>query len=49
MSIIGICTGQAGGIAADQRRAGHQHVAFVDHAGLGGGAAHVEGDGVRDS
>ena len=37
---------QAGGIAADQRRAGHQHVAFVDHAGLGGGAAHVEGDGV---
>ena len=38
---------QAGGIAADQRRAGHQHVALVDHAGLGGGAAHVEGDGIR--
>ena len=38
---------QAGGIAADQRRAGHQHVALVDHAGLGGGAAHIEGDGVR--
>ena len=34
---------QAGGVAADQRRAGHQHVAFVDHAGLGRGAAHVEG------
>ena len=41
--------GQPGGIAADQRRAGHQHVAFVDHAGLGGGAAHVERDGVGEA
>ena len=40
---------QARGIAADQRRAGHQHGAFIDHAGLGGGAAHVERDGVGEA
>ena len=33
-------------VAADQRRAGRERPAFADHAGLGGGAAHVEGDGV---
>ena len=47
MSIIGDLHRQAGGVAADQRAAGHQHLAVVDDAGLGGGAAHVEGDGVR--
>ena len=36
-------------VAADQRRAGGQRLALVDHAGLGGGAAHVEGDGVLDA
>ena len=41
--------GQPRGIAADQRRAGHQHGALVDHAGLGGGAAHVERDGVGEA
>ena len=49
MSIIGIWTGSACVVAADQRRAGRQHLAVVDHAGLGGGAAHVEGDGVVDA
>ena len=38
---------QARGVAADQRAAGHQHVAVMNDAGLGGRAAHVEGDGVR--
>ena len=37
---------QPGGVAADERAAGHQHLAAMDDAGLGGGAAHVEGDGV---
>ena len=36
-------------VAADQRRAGGQRLALVDDAGLGGGAAHVEGDGVLDA
>jgi hypothetical protein len=39
---------QPGGVAADQRAAGHQHGAVVDDAGLGRGAAHVEGDGVLE-
>ena len=39
---------QAGGVTADHRAAGHQHVAIVDDAGLGGGAAHVERDGVGE-
>ena len=33
-------------VAADQRLRGGQRLALVDDAGLGGGAAHVEGDGV---
>ncbi len=36
-------------IAADQSRAGGQHVMIKDHAGFGRGAAHVEGDGIGDS
>ena len=36
-------------VAADQRLRGGQRLALVDHAGLGGGAAHVEGDGVVDA
>src|SRR5260370_84693 len=39
---------QPGGIAADARAAGHQHVAAMDDAGLGGRAAHVEGDRVLE-
>ena len=39
---------QTGGVAADERAAGHQHLAAMDDAGLGGGAAHVEGDGVLE-
>jgi hypothetical protein len=39
---------QPGGVAADERAAGHQHLAAVDDTGLGGGAAHVEGDGVLE-
>jgi hypothetical protein len=39
---------QPGGIATDQRAAGHQHRAVVDHASFCGGAAHVEGDGVPE-
>ena len=35
-------------VAADQRRAGGQRLAVMDDAGLGGGAAHVEGDGIVD-
>ena len=40
---------KAGGIAADQRTAGHQHMAVVDDAGFRRGAAHVEGDGIIES
>ena len=36
-------------VAADQRLRGGQRLALVDDAGLGGGAAHVEGDGVLDA
>ena len=35
-------------VAADQRRARGQSLAVIDDAGLGGGAAHVEGDGIVD-
>ncbi len=35
-------------ITADQRRARRQRLAAMDDAGLGGGAAHVEGDRVVD-
>ena len=49
MSTIGDLQRQAAGIAADHRAAGHQHLAAVDHAGLRGGAAHVEGDRVGDA
>jgi hypothetical protein len=38
---------QTGGVAADERAAGHQHLTAMD-AGLGSGAAHVEGDGVLE-
>ena len=36
-------------VAADQRLRGGERLALVDHAGLGGGAAHVEGDGILDA
>ena len=36
-------------VAADQRLRGGQRLALVDDAGLRGGAAHVEGDGVVDA
>jgi hypothetical protein len=39
---------QPGGIAADERAAGHQHVAAMDDAGLGGRTAHIEGDRVLE-
>jgi hypothetical protein len=39
---------QPGGVATDERAADHQHAALMDDAGLGGGAAHVEGDRVRE-
>jgi len=47
MSIIGSAR-QPGGVAADEGAARHQHVAVMDDAGLGGRAAHVEGDGVLE-
>ncbi len=40
---------QARGIAADQRAAGHQHMAVVNDARLRRRAAHVEGDGVAEA
>ena len=33
-------------ITADQSKARRQRMAVIDDAGLGGGAAHVEGDGL---
>ena len=33
-------------VAADERHAGGQRLAVVDHAGLGGGTAHIESDGI---
>src|SRR5262249_13911357 len=39
---------QPGGIATDERAAGHQHLAVMDDAGLGGRAAHIEGDRVLE-
>src|SRR5439155_15509609 len=39
---------QPGGIAADERAPGYQHVAIMNVTGLGRGAAHVEGDRVLE-
>ncbi len=36
-------------VAAEQRRAGGQRLALVDHAGLRGRAAHIEGDRIRQA
>ena len=35
-------------VAADERSAGGEYLAAIDHAGLRGGSAHVEGDGVLE-